>query len=318
MTPFEGTEKKLEIILRQPDPGLREDSCGRWARVVEASGAAIISKMKSDAVDAYLLSESSMFLWADRILMITCGRTSLARSVPEILRFLPADRIGQVFYERKNVLYPDFQPTSFDIDRDLLQSHFPGKCFRLGAADTDHVNMFYSTHDRIEATADVTLQVLMHDLPVTVRGDFGSDTAGSNQIGGALSRLRRLCAGMHADDHFFEPAGYSLNAVQGDRYLTVHVTPQPSGSYASVETNLTPTGALVPGVLDIFQPRRFTRMLTASMDPEGLAALRAALVADPHYRAVEQIDQIFDCGYAVSFINCRHRRRCSAPQGEHP
>ena len=309
MTPFEGTEKKLEIILRHPDPGLRENSGGRWVRVVEASGAAIISRMRNDVVDAYLLSESSMFLWADRILMITCGRTSLARSVPEILQFLPADRIGQVFFERKNVLYPDLQPTSFDTDCGLLQYHFPGKCFRLGAADNDHVNMFYSTHDRVAASADVTLQVLMHELTATVRRNFGPDAAAGGRHGRAVSRLRRLCTGMDVDDHFFEPEGYSLNAVQGDRYLTVHVTPQPSGSYASVETNLTPTDSLVHDVLDIFQPGRFTRMLTASMDPEGLTALRETTTPDPRYRAIEQVDQSFDCGYAVSFINCRHRQR---------
>ena len=39
-------------------------------------------------------------------------------------------------------------------------------------------------------------------------------------------------------DVLFEPCGYSLNAMKGDTYYTMHVTPEEDFSYASFETNL--------------------------------------------------------------------------------
>lgn len=40
------------------------------------------------------------------------------------------------------------------------------------------------------------------------------------------------------DSFLFTPCGYSANAVQGDRYATIHVTPEEAYSYASFECNL--------------------------------------------------------------------------------
>ena len=111
---FEGPEKKLEIILNSPCSNLRSNQDGRWERVVNASRSHIISSISAEGVDAYLLSESSLFVWEDRILMITCGKTTLVNAVPEILRLTGRRNVARVFYERKNMLYPDQQSTQFD------------------------------------------------------------------------------------------------------------------------------------------------------------------------------------------------------------
>jgi len=105
-TKFEGPEKKLEIILFAPQAGLRSNRDGQWDRVAKASRAAIISGIATDDLDAYLLSESSLFVWEDRILMITCGKTTLINAVPEILKIVNRDRIAFVFYERKSFMFP--------------------------------------------------------------------------------------------------------------------------------------------------------------------------------------------------------------------
>ncbi len=44
--------------------------------------------------------------------------------------------------------------------------------------------------------------------------------------------------GYAVDDHYFRPSGYSLNAVRDDDYVTVHVTPDDHGSYASLELSV--------------------------------------------------------------------------------
>ena len=77
---FEGTEKKLELTI---DPGLdslRTFGDAYWTEVARAAGADVLSKLSNDFVDAYLLSESSMFVFDHRVLMMTCGQTKLTDS----------------------------------------------------------------------------------------------------------------------------------------------------------------------------------------------------------------------------------------------
>ncbi|CAM5999451.1 unnamed protein product [Sphagnum balticum] len=48
-----------------------------------------------------------------------------------------------------------------------------------------------------------------------------------------------LPKGTVVDSHLFDPCGYSMNGIiEGtDRYVTIHITPEPAFSYVSFETN---------------------------------------------------------------------------------
>jgi S-adenosylmethionine decarboxylase len=50
---------------------------------------------------------------------------------------------------------------------------------------------------------------------------------------------RLLPLGTVVDSHLFDPCGYSMNGIiEGtDRYVTIHITPEPAFSYVSFETN---------------------------------------------------------------------------------
>lgn len=302
---FEGPEKKLEIILSEPRPDLRDNSDRRWHRVVAASGAEVISQISSGEMDAYLLSESSLFVWPDRILMITCGKTVLLKAVPEILKIVGLQNVAMLFYERKNLMFPSDQPADFESDVEMLTPYFQGKSYRLGPANADHVHLFFSSHARIEPTTDVTLQILMSDLsPVTARQFFAEN--------GSAAQIEQHCgidclySGMQTDSHLFFPAGYSLNGIRDERYYTVHVTPQKSGSYTSFETNVIEPdyGPVTAQVVDAFRPGRFTLVLTSSMDPDSIGLHRTVPGAVSGYRVLEKSYHEFDCGYAVTFFNC--------------
>src|SRR6185312_3150352 len=72
--------------------------------------------------------------------------------------------------------------------------------------------------------------------------------------------LDRLFSGYLVNDHAFSPIGYSLNAINGARYYTIHVTPQDESPYVSFETNLNSRRdmeATIKSVLEVFQPRAF-------------------------------------------------------------
>ena len=109
----------------------------------------------------------------------------------------------------------------------------------------------------------------------------------AHNLGGQLSDrlgLSALLPRATIDSFLFSPCGFSSNAVQGDRYATIHVTPEPDYSYASFETNLDFTSTattteegpksmpeLVEKVLAIFLPAKLSITLFVSMDDEEVA-----------------------------------------------
>lgn len=311
---FEGPEKKLELILSEPDPQLRSNKDGRWNTVVHASGAEIVSRISSQSMDAYLLSESSLFVWDDRVLMITCGKTTLVKAVPELIRTIKSDRIAFFFYERKNLMYPQAQPSDFEADVAGLAQHFAGKSYRLGPANHDHVHIFYASSpgknlpSTPEEEEDETLELLMHDLdPAVLRAFIPQDGEKSSDIE-ARTGIDRLYPYMTSDSFVFQPCGYSMNRILGGQYATIHVTPEQDGSYASFETNVAEPdySERIGQILEIFKPARFTLVFTEAVserDP-GQGKLPGKI---PGYRRSEKSLYEFDSGYAVFFSNWEKR-----------
>ena len=304
-TKFEGPEKKLEIILTSPQKGLRSNSNRRWDRVVRASAAEVISKIFTAHVDAYLLSESSLFVWDDRILMITCGKTSLINAVPEILCIVDKAKVAFVFYERKSFMFPDEQPSNFEDDVSCMLKHFSGKSYRLGPANDDHVHVFYACPVPGSCEPDVTLEVLMHELECGAVEIFSFNQAHTPEQIDRLCGLSGLYPKMDKDRHLFSPYGYSVNGVFDKSYFTVHVTPQPEGSYASFETNVMEAdySQRINQVLSIFNPGRFSIVLTTSMDQRSRSLHSTVGDAVAGYVAAEKSLYEFNCDYAVTLLN---------------
>ncbi|MBS3755946.1 MAG: hypothetical protein KGY56_09640 [Desulfobacterales bacterium] len=304
---FEGPEKKLEIILSAPDPKLRDNSDGRWDAVVHASGAEIVSRISNSEMDAYLLSESSLFVWDDRILMITCGKTTLVKAVPELIRVIDRERVAFFFYERKNLMYPQAQPSDFEADVASLARHFKGKSYRLGPANHDHVHIFYAYApgaNIAEDEEDETLELLMHHLEDPALKAFiphSGETAADIE---ARTGIDKLYTGMETDGFVFEPYGYSMNRISGEQYVTIHITPEEDGSFASFETNVAEPDYRdrIGRLMDIFRPRLFSLVFTEAVserDP-GEGKLPRQI---PGYRRSEKSLYEFDSGYAVLFAN---------------
>lgn len=304
---FEGAEKKLELILSSPQADLRCNSDDRWQKVVQSSRSEIISKISTAYLDAYLLSESSLLVWEDRILMITCGRTTLVNALPEILTFVDARDVAQVFYEQKNYIFPQDQPTSFEDDLECLLKYFPGENFRLGPSRDDHIHVFCSTHRPAARRPDITLQVLMSDLDAGRMEIFRTHTAGAEGEIEEHSGLAALYPRMLKDRHIFSPPGYSINGILEADYFTVHVTPQTTGSYASFETNIIEKdySGILNSVISIFRPGRFSVVLTSSMDDRCLPLHATVKGRVPGYGVTDNCLQEFKTGYAATFLNYR-------------
>lgn len=303
---FEGPEKKLEIILFNPQPELR--SGGDWGKVAGAARARIIGKRETARLDAYLLSESSLFVWDCCILMITCGRTSPISALDEILKIVDRDNVAFVFYERKNFMFPDDQQSDFEVDAARMAGYFPGKSYRLGPANHDHLHVFYWAHENAFPEPDATLQVLMNDLDPGVMELFGTDAGSDSDETGVRSGLYQLYPDSPIVDSFgFSPYGYSMNGILGEKYFTVHVTPQEIGSYTSFETNVIEDdySKIIRDVVSIFKPAKFSVVLTTSLEDRFMSLHVSAANVVEGYRVSEKSMYEFDCGYKITFLNYR-------------
>lgn len=86
----------------------------------------------------------------------------------------------------------------------------------------------------------------MGDLDPSVlkqfHNSFGGDDITSRESKKHSARLTEtsgiagLIPGSSLDSFLFSPCGYSMNGLKGDKYWTIHVTPQPSCNFASFET----------------------------------------------------------------------------------
>tara|TARA_B100001179_G_scaffold96348_1_gene68537 strand:+ start:177 stop:1148 length:972 start_codon:yes stop_codon:yes gene_type:complete len=257
---FEGPEKKVELAVRDGAVDLRSLGDEFWHSVVQASNAQVLSQLSNEHQTAYLLSESSLFVYADHLTMITCGRTRLVNAVARILERVPPDDIALLVYERKNEHFPDRQPSSFYEDAQRLHGWFGGRALRFGDEHDHHVHVFYSEKPYRASVGDTTLEILMHGLSDEVAATFtGCERPEGSTIAEEIG-LPKFLPDFEIDEHPFTPAGYSMNGIRGADYYTIHVTPESLGSYVSFETNVDfrdDFSKLVRRVVDVFQPRSF-------------------------------------------------------------
>lgn len=149
---FEGPEKTMEVCFMPgigSAGGLRDLTRDQLDFLCEEAKCTILSKISSSYIDAYVLSESSLFIYKHRYIMKTCGTTTLLRCLDSLIKF--ADELGlQVWwvgYSRKNLNNPSAQHwphSNFDDEisymksHPVLQSRLKGSGHILGPVTGDH------------------------------------------------------------------------------------------------------------------------------------------------------------------------------------
>ena len=120
----------------------------------------VLSIVESEDVDAYLLSESSMFIFPHKLILKTCGTTTLLCGLPRILEIAaisggysqstapPGRNIAiaaapyRVFYSRKNFLFPERQHGPHRSWRDEVKSldslFLGGSAYMIGKMNGEH------------------------------------------------------------------------------------------------------------------------------------------------------------------------------------
>lgn len=325
---FEGPEKRLEVIVRfLPEThvdGLHSLSDDVWAGVVGSLNAQIVSKEKNEYIKSYVLTESSLFVMKNRIILITCGTTTLLNSVPHILEAISAIRaeLEWVSFMHKNYSFPWEQKgphTSLADEFTTLKKHFPsGKPYIFGPVDSDHYFLFcYDDVIRPCSSEDDTqLSMTMYGLDKEQTKHWFSDRfISTNDETAAIRHATHLDEvvddSWRLHDLQFEPCGYSVNAIRGEEYQTMHITPEDHCSFASYETNSRPANYAdrVQRVLGVFRPQRFT--VIVFLDPESAVgkAYHSGLGIGvepeyyPAYQVLHRTVNEFAPGYVAMKIN---------------
>ncbi|CAJ2507543.1 Uu.00g087290.m01.CDS01 [Anthostomella pinea] len=173
---FEGPEKLLEVWFA-PSPkalpsgvkenGLKAVSKEAWVGVLDMVNCKILSVLEAEHMDAYLLSESSMFVFPHKLILKTCGTTTLLLGLHRLLR-IAAEFAGfpfhnakslddihaaaspyRVFYSRKNFLFPDKQRgphRSWKQEVKYLDDMFEGgSAYMVGKMNGDHWYLYITS-----------------------------------------------------------------------------------------------------------------------------------------------------------------------------
>jgi S-adenosylmethionine decarboxylase len=269
----------------------------------------ILSQVSNRYLDAYVLSESSLFIYPYMLVLKTCGTTTLLRCIGvliELARKLGLE-IDWVGYSRKNFNFPGdqaFPHQSFHQELEYLYGHrnlckrLQGNGYTLGPVTGDHWFVFVADHTNrrkaLEIDTDRVLNIMMFDIDEDVAKLFHYDQYDQNleeetkddevkrisQEQTVDSGIQALCPGAIIDARAFEPCGYSMNAILFHSYCTIHITPESGSSYASFETNqkVGSYKALISNVIRTFRPGRFVMTLMA--DEGGLAVVKDNPLAD--------------------------------------
>ncbi|GAO15370.1 uncharacterized protein UV8b_07070 [Ustilaginoidea virens] len=210
---FEGPEKLLEVwfspsataLPASAAPnGLKSVSSDTWVAMLDMVNCKILSVLESDHVDAYLLSESSMFVFPHKLILKTCGTTTLLLGLQRLLHiaavnagfpFRNASSVDdiraaatpyRVFYSRKNFLFPDKQKgphRSWKQEVKYLDDTLEGggSAYMVGKMNGDHWYL-YITSPNQALTPPLTpdSEILCEPTPATTVSSNGGSSAGGS------------------------------------------------------------------------------------------------------------------------------------------
>ncbi|KAG0611036.1 hypothetical protein M758_7G109500 [Ceratodon purpureus] len=325
---FEGFEKRLEIefhaapVFKDPNGrGLRDLARAELDAMLRVAECTIVAVMSNAELDSYVLSESSLFVYPQSIIIKTCGTTKLLCIVPVLLEATArlAMKVSRVKYTRGTFMFPGVQPSphgSFSEEVGYLERYFGGvgeggRAYVMGSRGKFPNWHIYTASDGGNAASEpaFTLEMCMTKLDKQSAAQFykgagrasGAEMTSAANIGSLLPESR-IC------DFAFDPCGYSMNGIEGGAHSTIHVTPEDGFSYASFEAmgyrhGTADLGFLVERVVAVFKPAVLAMSVHVTGSSRGRVGSGSwgASVCPRGYVCNGSSRQELPCGGAVVF-----------------
>jgi len=257
-----------------------------------------------------VLSESSLFVYQYKILLKTCGTTTLLHAIAKLLEIAKSQGltlVDNLFYSRQSFFFPDRQlhpHRSFLDEVSYLDSFFNhGAAYCIGKLNGNHFTVYNSEHqskDKVDYTLphedDITLEMLMTGLDPAKMQHFYKTANKTSSDATQDSGIADLFPGAMIDDYLFDPLGYSMNGLLGEGYYTIHITPQKECSFVSFETNipLDDYTTLINKVLECFRPSQFIVVLYAHVSKPRLFNKKALGISQQKLTIVDDCVYKFD------------------------
>ena len=214
---YPGPEKLLEVwfspsahdLHPHNAKGLKAVDAEVWKAMLDLVNCKVLSIVESEDVDAYLLSESSMFVFPHKLILKTCGTTTLLTGLPRILEIAallggfqqctapPSRGIAiaappyRVFYSRKNFLFPDRQRGPHRSWRDEVKTldrlFVGGSAYMIGKMNGEHWYLYLTEpHTMLTPPAspeekDVETETKIMNLPTMIPARESRVTEGEDE-----------------------------------------------------------------------------------------------------------------------------------------
>ncbi|KAF8468148.1 S-adenosylmethionine decarboxylase [Kalaharituber pfeilii] len=205
---FEGPEKLLEVWFvpsptmlpssARPD-GLKVVPREIWEGMLDLVRCKVLSVVQNEHVDAYLLSESSMFVFPHKVVLKTCGTTTLLAGLARLLEIAGVyggftQRSGtsmaepyRVFYSRKAFMFPDRQEHPHKSWTDevqfMEQVSLRGSAYQVGRMNGEHWYL-YLTNANTMLTPPLTPTEDRHNDNASMFSQFNSRMGGTDKKSG--------------------------------------------------------------------------------------------------------------------------------------
>lgn len=282
---FEGSEKRLQIdfsLDRSSPLGLKRMSRSQLDQLMTLTKCTIISSSQTASVDAYVLSESSLFIFEDALILKTCGRTCILNGLSFLLKLTRemGMSVVRIKYSRASFLFPDEQVKIPFLSFFIVLQHFPHSSFESEVTELNkyfgHLvgasyilgnqsrglqwHLFYATEKQDPPQRSIEMCLTgLH--PQAAQRFVQTQYFVDSRTTTCETGIADLLPGATLDDFMFQPCGYSMNGLSDNGILTIHVTPEEDCSYASVEFSYLQDNAIdshdiIMQVLRIFDPKQ--------------------------------------------------------------
>jgi hypothetical protein len=353
---FEGSEKRIEIDFYLPPAaaaaaaaasaaghggnaphkeGLRLLPRALLDELMSLAACTIVSSRSNRHLDAYVLSESSLFVYPTKWVLKTCGTTRLLAAVPRLLEAARIElgmRPRRACFTRASFLFPEQQPaphTSFESEARFLRGcvapelGVPGAAYVLGdmlsglqwhvyVADADGAAYTAVDNSAVDAAADALARGMSLGAPSSSAADDDSNSAGvaaaEAEAGGPSPALARR------PTHKLEVCMTGLCPEAARRFFRSPANPLwPLEGGATDVTRATGLGALVPAALTddyVFEPCGYSMngidgpgLVTVHITPEdGFSYASVELAGFP----AEQYDPAAMVGQIAAIFRAEH------------
>lgn len=230
---FEGAEKRLSVNTYFDLLSISEE---KWTDYLIKTECTVLSIIKNDYFKFFLLSESSFIVGKNFMMIKTCGRTRPL----VILENLKNIDLNSIFYSHYDFMKPELQlyPHYSTIREHNYLSEFVGNVIPYNKLK----KWFYFEYSKNKNQCDIS------NFYELICKDF--EWVSHKEI---LCLMKLVFPQSIISDKCFDPCGYSLNLLQDNVYVTIHVTPQSSCKYLSMESNYSDSIKLFKQVVEVIK-----------------------------------------------------------------